>query len=222
MSGQFSDDLRRQFDPVWEAQHQHPFVRALGDGSLAPARFQVWLAQNELFLADCARLFALGGARCDADVMRWMLSMANDVFGYELLLHQAYAVEFGGSRLDLPRTEKLPTTRAYTDHLLRTASLGSQLELVAALLPCVWGHAEIGQRLAKQPRPTGSRYGRWIDKHSGPVADRCARQARDLLDRLASGAGEAPLLAAADAFRTSSRYEWMFLEMCDKGEGWRI
>jgi thiaminase len=54
------------------------------------------------------------------------------------------------------------------------------------------------------------------------VADRCARQARDLLDRLANGAGEAHRQAAADAFGTSSRYEWMFWEMCDKGEGWRI
>ena len=39
MSGRFSEHLRRKCDAVWEAQHQHPFVLGIGDGSLEEARF---------------------------------------------------------------------------------------------------------------------------------------------------------------------------------------
>jgi thiaminase/transcriptional activator TenA len=153
--------------------------------------------------------------------MKWMVAMAHGVLHNEMLLHEAYAIEFGLGRDELATSVKLPTTRAYTDHLLRTASLGSVLELVAALLPCLWTHSEIGQRLAKESSGD-NRYARWIDLYSGPVAESRARQGRELLDRLADGAGAEPLAAAEDAFAASSRYEWMFLEMCDKGECWRV
>jgi thiaminase/transcriptional activator TenA len=222
MTTRFSDGLRQKLDPVWQAQHRHPFIRHLGDGSLEPARFQVWLQQNYLFLIGYARLFSHGAARADRATMKWMVAMAHGVLHNEMLLHEAYAIEFGLARDELPSGVKLPTTRAYTDHLLRTASLGSMLELVAALLPCIWGHAEIGQRLAKEGHISENRYARWIDMYSGPVAETRASQGRELLDRLATGAGPEVLTLAEDAFATSSRYEWMFLEMCDKGECWKI
>ena len=34
MSEHFSDRLYRLARPVWEAQHSHPFVRSIGDGTL--------------------------------------------------------------------------------------------------------------------------------------------------------------------------------------------
>lgn len=222
MVTRFSDNLRQKLDPVWQALHRHPFVVALGGGVLEASRFQVWLRQNYLFLIGYTRLFAHGAARADRESMRWMVAMASGVLNHEMLLHEAYAIEFGLARDELPEGVKLPTTRAYTDHLLRTASLGSMLELVAALLPCLWVHSEVGQRLAKQANVNDNRYARWIDLYSGPVAAKNARQGRELLDRLAAGAGPEPLAAAEDAFAASSRYEWMFLQMCDKGESWPV
>ena len=49
-----------------------------------------------------------------------------------------------------PRT-RAPSRRdsGYTDFLLRTAALGDSGELVAALLPCMWGYSELGQGLAQ-------------------------------------------------------------------------
>ena len=222
MAERFSDSLRRKLDPVWEAQHRHPFVRGLGDGSLEPGPFEVWLRQDYLFLVEYARFLALGAARGDAETLKWMIAMAHGVFQQQMLLHQAYAVELGIPTEELAAGARLPATRAFADHLLRTAALGSQLELAAALLPCVWGQAEIGQRLARGPVPADGRYARWVDAYSGPGAERLARAGRDLLDRLAAGAGPVPLAAAEDAFAASSRYRWMFWEMCYRGEGWPI
>ena len=36
----FTDELRQAADPTWTAQHEHPFVRGIGDGSLEPAKFR--------------------------------------------------------------------------------------------------------------------------------------------------------------------------------------
>src|SRR5262245_14587203 len=121
MSERFSDRLRRQLDPVWEAQHRHPFVRGIGDGTLEEGRFQLWLRQDYVYLIEYARLFSLGAARGrEVDIMKWMIQMAHGVLHNEMLLHQAYAIEFGLTSEELEAGEKLPTTRAYTDHLLRT------------------------------------------------------------------------------------------------------
>jgi thiaminase (transcriptional activator TenA) len=210
----------QRFASVWEAIHQHPFLRALSDGSLDEARFQGWLRQDHLFLIEYARLFALAAARAgEMDTMKWMIGMAHGVLTNEMLLHRAYAFEYGLPREELEGGTKLPTTRAYTDHLLRTASLGAYLDLVAALLPRMWGCSEIAGRLAKQPN-VSRRYGRWVDAYSGPVAANLARGGRDLLDRLARGVGPERLAAAEHSFGTSTRYELMFWQMCWQGENW--
>lgn len=218
MTDRFSDRLRRASEPLWAAQHQHPFVRGLGDGSLDPARFQVWLQQDYLFLLDSARLYCVGAARGDVETMRWMIAMAHGVFQRDLLLHQAYAVEGDCTVEEFAGADKLPTTRAYTDHLLRSAALGSQLELIAALLPALWGQAEVGQRAAEGR--TSSRYSRWLDTYSGPVVEGLGRQGRDLLDRLAQSSGDMQRASAEEAFATSSAYELRFWEMCLRGETW--
>ena len=40
--------------------------------------------------------------------------------------------------------------------------MGDFVELTAALLPCVWGYAEIAERLAGGGTQADERYGRWI------------------------------------------------------------
>ncbi|GAG24975.1 unnamed protein product, partial [marine sediment metagenome] len=56
MSARFSDRLYRLARPVWEAQHNHPFVGGIGDGTLDIEKFKFWVRQDYLFLIDYARL----------------------------------------------------------------------------------------------------------------------------------------------------------------------
>jgi thiaminase/transcriptional activator TenA len=223
MSDSFSEQLRRKADAVWEALHRHPFVRGISDGTLDPERFQVWLRQDYLYRVDYARVLGLAVARGpDRDTMKWMIAMAHGVLHNEMLLHEAYAIEFGLTHEELGAGTKLPTTRAYTNHLLRIGGMSCYVELVAALLPCVWGRVEIGQRLARGATPSARRYGRWIDLYSGPMASALARHGRELLDRLARSSDPQSLALAEEAFTISSRYEWMFWQMCWDGESWPI
>jgi thiaminase/transcriptional activator TenA len=94
--------------------------------------------------------------------------------------------------------------------------------VIAAVMPCAWGHVEIGQRLARGTTPPARSYGRWIDLYSGPVAAGLARQGRALLDRLAEASDPRIRALAEEAFAVSSRYEWMFWQMCWQGESWPV
>jgi thiaminase/transcriptional activator TenA len=140
----------------------------------------------------------------------------------EMNLHRGYAAEFDISPQDLERESPAPTTRAYTDFLLRVATTGDFAELAAALLPCMWVFSEIGQHLATQPAPSDQRYAKWIAMYSSREFAELAQWCRDLLDSLAAGLPERDLQKLEAAFLTSSRYEWQFWEMAWKMEAWPV
>ncbi|MDO8613324.1 MAG: thiaminase II [Dehalococcoidia bacterium] len=221
MNERFTDRLYRLARPVWEAQHSHPFVRGIGDGSLDIERFKFWVCQDYLFLIDYARLLALAVARApDLDSMRRFADLVHGTLNVEMNLHQSYAAEFGISTAELEAEEKAPTTRGYTDFLLRVAALDEFSELIAALLPCMWGFSDIGQRLAQGPRPEDDRYAKWIGMYSSEEFAELAVWCRALVDRVAAGLPEETLRRMEDAFLTSSRYELLFWEMAWRQERW--
>jgi thiaminase/transcriptional activator TenA len=223
MAERLSELLRQKVAGIWEAQHQHPFVRGIGDGTLGLERFQFWLRQDYVFLIEYARLLALATARSpDLETMTRFATLLKETVETEMNLHRAYAAEFGISHEQLEREPTAPTTRGYTDFLLRVAATGDFAELVAALLPCMWAFSEIGRRLAMQPAPSEKRYARWIAMYSSREFAELAEWCRDLLDSLAADLPERDLQKLEAAFLTSSRYEWQFWEMAWKMELWPI
>jgi thiaminase/transcriptional activator TenA len=137
-------------------------------------------------------------------------------------LHRAYAAELGITPAALEREPMAPTTRAYTDFLVRVAATGDFAELAAALLPCMWGFAEIGQVLAARGLPAEPRYAKWIRAYADPEFAALAGWCRELVDRLGGGADDATRQRMEDAFLTSSRYEYLFWEMAWLLETWPV
>lgn len=223
MAERFTERLRQKAAGIWEAQHQHPFVRGIGDGTLSLERFKFWLRQDYVFLIEYARLLALAAARSpDLEMMRRFATMLKETVETEMNLHRAYAAEFGIGCEELERELPAPATRGYTDFLLRVGATGDFSELAAVLLPCMWAFSEIGLRLAAQPAPSDQRYAKWIAMYSSREFADLAQWCRDLLDSLATGLPERDLQKLESAFLTSSRYEWQFWEMAWKMEGWPI
>lgn len=217
----FSDHLRALADPLWQAQFAHPFVRGIGDGSLDPAIFAVWLRQDYRFLLDYARVFALAAARApDAATSARFATLLRETLTTELDLHRAAAAEFGITAEELEREEKAPTTQAYADFLLRTAALADFAELAAAILPCMWGYSWLGRQLAARGIPAEPRYARWIALYAGDDFADLAAWCREIVDAAAAGAGAAARDRMASAFLLSSRYELAFWEMAWRGERW--
>jgi thiaminase/transcriptional activator TenA len=200
--------------PNLERQLAHPTVRGIAAGDLEPARFRAWLVQDYLFLLDYIRLFALAAARApDTATLGRLVDLAHATFHQELSLHRAYAAEFGLSESDLDQAEKSPTCAAYTDFLLRTAATADFAEVLAALLPCIWGYSELGRSMAAQGLPANPRYRRWIETYADPDFAALAMWCAALLDRAADGLPAARLAACEHAFLTSLRHELAFWDV---------
>ena len=218
-----SDALRTEAEPVWRAQLEHPFVRGLGDGSLAVERFAHWVRQDYRFLVEYCRLFGLAAARApDLPTLARFADLLQATARGEMDLHRACAAELGITEADLEATPMAPTTRGYTDFLVRVAATGDFAELAAALLPCMWGFSEIGQALARRGRPAEPRYARWIETYADPEFAGLAAWCRELVDRLGAGADAAGRRRMAEAFLTSSRYEYLFWDMAWRLEAWPV
>jgi thiaminase (transcriptional activator TenA) len=217
----WSDQLRASAAEIWEAQHAHPFVVGIGEGTLDFDRFAFWIRQDYLFLVEYSRMLATGAARApDLGTMRRFADLAQATLGDEMDLHRSYCEELGISKEELEREEMAPTTRGYTDFLVRVATTGDFPELVAALLPCMWGYSEIGQRLAERGLPSDERYSKWVRMYASAEFAELAWWCRGLADRVGHGLPPSLRGRAEHAFTTSSLYELAFWEMAWSGEAW--
>src|SRR5215210_7670020 len=116
MGERFSEYLRRVAERIWAAQHAHPFVRGIGDGTLDLDRFAFWVRQDYLFLIEYARLFGLAAARApDLTTMARFADLLQATVRTEMDLHRGYAARFGIGLEELEREPMAPTTRGYTD-----------------------------------------------------------------------------------------------------------
>jgi len=158
------------------AARAHPFVRGLGDGTLALPAFQRYVAQDAVFLESFARAYALALARSrDRATLEAFADLVAGV-REELRLHAAYAERWG----TVAAAEPLPATSAYTDFLLATAALGDVGETCAAMAPCMRLYAHLGQSL---DAGAAGPYGEWVRTYADPGFEALAATLEALLDR---------------------------------------
>jgi len=163
---------------------EHPFVRALGEGTLDRERFKRYIAQDAFFLEAFARAYALALARsADREGMAAFFELLKGALD-ELDLHRGYAQQW---QIDLAAVEPAQATLAYTDFLLATAALGSLGEVCAAMVPCMRLYAFLGQSLlaARGDRLERHPYAEWIRTYSSQEFEGLAERLEALLDRYA-------------------------------------
>jgi thiaminase/transcriptional activator TenA len=196
----FTDELRREAEPLWRAQLEHPFVQGLADGTLEPERFDFFLRQDYLFLLDYVRVLELAAERAPRpELARRFAELAETTATTELDLHRSFGVEQEDAA-------PAPATRAYTEFLLTRPEFA---ELAAALLPCMWGYSELGRRLSERPRAPVERYARWIDLYASDAFAELADWCREVVDEEVTPHNRDRL---RDAFLESSRHELAFFE----------
>ncbi|PYT33985.1 MAG: thiaminase II [Acidobacteria bacterium] len=215
-----STRLRERAEPIWEREFAHPFVQKLGDGTLDEERFKVWLRQDYLFLIEYGRVLGLAAARAeDLETMGRFADLLQSTLREEMDLHRRYAARFGITPEDLEAATPAPATRAYTDFLVRVAYEGPLAAVVAALLPCAWGYAEIASRLAaRDTPPADERYRDWIKTYTSPEFVAYAGWLRDILDHLSDALSGADQKRLTEIFLASSEYEVRFWDMAYKME----
>lgn len=174
-----SSDLWQRSLPLAARCLAHPFVRGIASGGLERAAFQHYVAQDAFFLEAFARAYALCVARApERSAMRSFKALL-DAVDSELELHRAYATEWEVA-LD---AEPTTATSAYTDFLLRVASLEPVGHAAAAMAPCMRLYAWLGQQLLPSTAEA-SPYRGWVETYASPEFDEHTAQLEALLDGL--------------------------------------
>ncbi len=210
--------------PVWAAQLEHPFVKALGTGSLPRVNFEFYIRQDARFLEELSRVFAYGAIKSHLPaVMEQMGNLLLNTIRVERELHQSFAREFGLSLREMETTPLAPTTYAYTRHLLSIGATGSLAEIITSVLPCAWIYAEVGHHYSRlDPLNDDHPYKNWIATYAAPGFEEVGVWLRTTLNELSVNSPEEELTRLENIFLTSSRYEYMFWNMAWQREEWPV
>lgn len=225
MSKKFTDRLFENVKDIWEANHQHPFVQELGNGTLDKEKFVRYMKQDYVYLIDYAKLFAIASVKStDLQMMGKFASILNETLNFEMELHRQFAAEFGITNEELEATEPTPVNLAYTNYMLNVAQNGSLAEVVSCLLPCAWDYWEIGKLLRKQygHQLASNPYAKWIETYDSEEFAAGARWLIDVMNELAEGKPERELVILEKHFQITSKYEYLFWDMNYHAQDWPI
>ena len=224
----FPTRCREQAADAWQASYDHPFVRALVDGTLDPARFKFYQMQDARYLEAIADAFVMIGTRCpDPDDKLWFAQAAERALQTERSLHLHYGDHLGYGPEDLRALTLTPNNRAYQNHMLERTERGTRLAALAAVAPCPWLYRTLGRSIWDElggAVDDDHPYADWIRRYADPDPDESMDigELVDRLDRWAQGLNQSARDRAATAFVTSTRYEWMFWEQAWTGQDWPV
>ena len=215
-----SERLRLHAFPLWQRQLEHPFVVALGNGSLPRANFEFYIRQDARFLDVLTQIFAYAVTKTtDHRLMEQFGKHLLQTLLVEADLHQRYAARFGLTAGEMAATPLAPTNYAYTRHLLSIAATETLPALLTSMLPCAWIYAEVGRHLVGNAIP-GHPYVDWLSMYASPDFDEVGIWLRGELDSQATVIGPEEEAHLHDIFLTSTRYEWFFWDMAWRLEQW--
>ncbi|HXR65155.1 MAG TPA: thiaminase II [Ktedonobacteraceae bacterium] len=224
LPGAFSERLRASVLPLWQRQFTHPFVVALGDGSLPRANFEFYIRQDALFLDVLSKTFAYAVGKTDnhGEMEQFGKYILNTLL-VEADLHQRYGERFGLTPGEMAATRMAPTNYAYTRHLLALATTGTLPEILTATLPCAWIYAEIGRQLVGETIPAADHpYADWLAMYASPDFDAVETWIRERLDSYAAALRPTEEARLYEIFRISTSYEWLFWNMAWQQEEWPL
>ncbi len=205
-------------EEIWQGYYDHPFVSALGHGTLAKEKFQFYMIQDYRYLLEYAKVFALGIAKSkDEALMRRFAEMVHGTLCDEMSLHIAYMKRLGISNEQIRETKTALANQSYTSYMLDVAYRGDALDIMAAILACAWSYREIGKHVAKiagaSEHPL---YGEWVESYSSASYDESTQRMIDLVDVLGEGITPEKEAAITEIFVNCSRYEAGFWDMAEQ------
>ena len=209
-----SEVLHEAGAAAWAAAVSHPMVLAIADGSLPHATFHRYFTQNVLYLEEYARSIGTVVAKApDRDAIVTLTRFQSHIVDTEIPANLSFLVRLGGDRETVEgRGAMLPTTYAYTRHLLSTCAFGDCADGLTAILPCQWSYGELARPLTAHP-PDDPIYADWISLFGSDHYDGLVDSTTALLDRLVDVSDDARMASLERIFDRSTRYEADFWDM---------
>ena len=214
----FSEQLKKEAAPIWEAIFAHPFLREIKEGTLPVEKFRYYLTQDYQYLEGFGRTVVMAMAK--APNSQTLEELSHRVMTpIERPLHHQLLQAADVSTDYINEVGRSPTNTAYVNHMLTTASLYGLGPTAAALLPCPWTYHELKDEVGASEHPL---YSRWTSFYVAGFLENSVNAWRGFVDAAAEQAGPEELEAMRQAFLNSSRYEYMFWDMAYSMEGWPV
>ncbi|GGH87447.1 thiaminase/transcriptional activator TenA [Pullulanibacillus pueri] len=218
----FSEQLRHEGNPIFEAIFQHPFVQGIATGELHKEQLIHYVKQDYEYLNTFMRVYGLAisksSSRKDIELFNSQITF---VLNSESHPHHNFCRMADVSYEELQGFPMAPTAHHYTHHLMTVAHEGTLAEIISALLPCPWTYMDIGQRLLHEvsPKPDHPFY-EWITFYgqTGHINDQFCKR----LDALAQTATKEERQRMLDHFLISCQLEYKFWDMAYTLEEWPV
>ena len=212
------DQLKRACADEWEDYCHHDFVNEVGAGTLPIESFRYYLEQDYIFLIHFSRAWALAVYKSSSvSDMQWATEILHSTLNTEMNLHVLFSERFGVSQAQLESSSEAQANLAYTRYVLDKGLAGDVLDLYVALMPCVVGYAEIGNRLALEydSMLEENPYREWIEMYSSEEYQELAIKTISVLERISrERGGMARIEELKEIFRTATVLEEGFWSLC--------
>jgi thiaminase len=208
-----TQSLLRKYSAQWDAAVRHPFVSACGDGDVYPGDFDMWVAQDYLFVLQFSRMAGR------------LLGAAPNVHLIDLLLGGLAALQaelqwFRGlasrRNIDLSWAESAQphaTNKRYQEFMEATGQRDFAVQMVAFwAIEKVYNQAWREQEGGKK----GGQYEECVARWGSPEFAEYVLQLEAAADNALSGVNEGSELAAEveQTFLSVAELEVHFWEMC--------
>ncbi|KAK0388435.1 hypothetical protein NLU13_4679 [Sarocladium strictum] len=177
---------RPDVKPVWEKFVYHPFVMAMGNGTLPIESFKGYIVQDYLYLIHFARATALGAYKANnmGDIGRASQIVAHIMT--ETKLHINYCESFGITPAEIEVTEEQQACTAYTRYVLDIGQSQDWLALQMSMAPCLLGYGAVAKMLHSHERTDktdANTYWPWITNYVADDYVEAVRLGSELLEK---------------------------------------
>ncbi|WP_018924518.1 thiaminase II [Salsuginibacillus kocurii] len=220
----FSEQLRKESDPIFEAIFAHPFVQGIAEGTVPKESLIHYVKQDYEYLSTFCRIYGLAISKCDQrEDMAFFQEQIAFVLNDEVHPHNNFCEVAGVTYKDLQASPLAPTAHHYTRHMLEAAHNGSLGETLTALAPCPWTYYEIGLRLMEEVKPDENHpFNEWIRFYATEEVKDIVNNFKEKIDRSAELAGESERERMRDHFLKSCQLEHQFWTMAYEQETWPV
>lgn len=206
---------------LWESFHRHPFVKGIGDGTLARENFRFYMVQDYLYLLEYAKVFALGLIKSkDEFLERKFAFHIHGTLDGEMDTHKTYMARLGITSDEIANSKRSIHNQAYTSYMIDAASAGDSLDALTAILACAWSYQAIAEHIVKN-NPSAVEhpfYGEWVQGYSSAAYVAGTEDLIALTNRYSANISEQRAQALTEVFVNCCRFEYAFWEMSYKME----
>lgn len=193
--------------PIYNDIIEHPFIKELAAGTLDTARFDRYLAQDELYIGNYGRqMFELAELIDDPAAHDMFVEFAKEGIEGEKVMHALLIDRFGIDTQVLPS----PITADYNAHTQAAIGTGSKETGLAAMLPCMWVYNEVGQHILKIASVEGNPYREWIHEYGNDAFTEGVNAVLRLADSYAAAASADVRERMTAEFVAATRFEYYF------------